>query len=248
MKSCLGFELEYSVKNNDLRSFPAIIVAAGSASRMKGIDKLSALLGGVPVLVKTIKQFEKSEFISEIVIVTQREKIDRYHAYLKDFAIKKPCSVVEGSSSREGSVYCGISFLKNKSDKVIIHDGARPLITQDVIKRVASALVLCDSVTCGVKVKDTVKAVNEDMQAVKTLNRDSLRSIQTPQGVNIDMFIKSADENDLALFTDDTSVVEAVGAKTVIVDGDYKNIKITTPEDLLLAEAYLSGFGGSICE
>lgn len=237
---CLDYALEY--KTNQIRNirYPVIIVAAGTASRMKGIDKISAELCGMPVIVHTVCAFDKCDIISEIIVVTRKDKISDYSAILQNYGFAKNVAVVEGGACREESVLSGIKALGGAYEKVLVHDGARPLIAEEVILRVCEALESNDSVTCGVKMKDTIKVVNEDKQVVKTLQRDFLISIQTPQGVSVKSFLKSADKNDLARFTDDTSVVEAVGALTVVVDGDYKNIKITTPEDIKLAEAYLS--------
>lgn len=234
----LEYKLSYE-KIAEKRSFPVIIVAAGSASRMKGIDKLSYEIAGLPVLARTILAFEKSYRINRIVIVTREDKISEYKSFKEKFEISKDFSVVVGGASREDSVFCGIKALGD-CDKVLVHDGARPIISGDVIARVADALEVNDSVTCGVKIVDTVKSVNEDNVVTKTLNRDFLYSVQTPQGVSVEKFTKSASEFMLSRFTDDTSVVEAVGCKTVIVEGDRRNIKITTPTDIKIAEAYLT--------
>ena len=220
MKSSLDFKLDYE-KTDECASYPVIIVAAGSASRMKGIDKLAYKICGIPVLARTIFSFDKSKFISEIIVVTREDKISEYEAYKDKFGFSKKFSVIIGGDSREESVLNGIKAVDGKYEKVLIQDAARPLITEGVINRVCKALQNNDSVTCGVK------------------ERNSLVSIQTPQGVSVRLFIESALKNDLSRFTDDTSVVEAVGAITQIVEGDYKNIKITTPEDLKLAQMYL---------
>ncbi len=232
---------EYSLrfeKTAEKKIYPVIIVAAGSASRMQGVDKLSVELCGMPTLARTILAFDSSERISRIVVVTRPDKIDEYSAYRKRYGINKDFVVVEGGASREESVYNGIKAI-GECEKTLVHDGARPLVSCEVIERVADALGCVDSVTCGVKIFDTVKSVNEDNFVTKTLNRDFLYSVQTPQGVNIAMFKECAEIFELARFTDDTSVVEAVGAATLIVEGDRKNIKITTKDDLLLANAYL---------
>ncbi len=234
--------LEYKLsfeKVQDKRAFPVIIVAAGSASRMQGIDKLSLEIAGLPVLARTVLAFDNNDRIDRIVVVTREDKIDEYKAFKERFALTKEYSVVVGGASREESVFCGIKALGD-CDKVLVHDGARPIISGEVIARVADALCCYDSVTCGVKIVDTVKSVNEDNIVTKTLNRDFLYSVQTPQGVSTEMFKKSASEFPLSRFTDDTSVVEAVGCKTVIVEGDRRNIKITTPADIVIAEAYLT--------
>ncbi len=236
---CLNYALQYKTKTSENSAYPVVIVAAGNASRMNGIDKMSVELCGVPVIARTVSAFDNCDRISEIVIVTRNDKTTEISEFSKVYSFKKKITVVEGGSCREASVLKGIKALGEVYRKVLIHDGARPLVSNEVISRVCDALESNDSVACAVKVKDTVKVVNEDMQTIKTLQRDFLVSVQTPQGVDVEKFNKSADKFDLARFTDDTSVVEAVGALTVIVEGDYKNIKITTPEDIKLAEAYL---------
>ena len=233
--------LEYSLSYEKIKentAFPVIIVAAGSASRMQGIDKLSLELCGMPVLARTISAFDSSHRISKIVVVTREDKIEEYSAFKEKFGFKKDYTVVLGGASREESVLKGILAL-GSVEKTLVHDGARPLVSSDIITRVADGLEVSESVTCGVKVVDTIKSVNEDSIVSKTLNRDFLYSIQTPQGVNVTKFKESAKVNPLDIFTDDTSVLEAVGEKTLIVLGDRKNIKITTPSDIALAEAYI---------
>ena len=239
MKS-LNYSLEYKKIEDEKIAYPVIIVAAGTASRMKGIDKIGASVCGLPVICHTVLAFDRNDNISQVVVVTRKEKIDEYTGLLDNCKLQKKITVVEGGSCREESVYKGIKALCGGHDKVVIHDGARPIVSNSVINRVCDALRSCDSVTCGVKMKDTVKTVNEDMQVVKTLQREFLVSVQTPQAVSVEKFAQSANINDLSRFTDDTSVVEAVGCNTVVVEGDYKNIKITTPEDIKLAEIYLS--------
>ncbi len=234
----LEYKLAYE-KVEEKRTFPVIIVAAGSASRMQGIDKLSYQICGLPVLARTVLAFEESDRISKIVVVTREDKIAEYGAFKEKYALSKDYSVVVGGASREESVLCGINALGN-CEKVLVHDGARPIVCGEVIARVANALENHDSVTCGVKIVDTVKSVNEDKIVTKTLNRDFLYSVQTPQGVSVEKFRNSAAEFPVCRFTDDTSVVEAVGCKTLIVEGDRRNIKITTPADIKLAEVYLT--------
>ena len=236
---CLDNSLEYSVLNNEnISAYPMIVVAAGNATRMKGIDKILADLDGTPILIRTLTAVCQSNRVCEVVVVTREDKIDEYSALVCNKFLKNITFCV-GGASREESVYNGIKALGNRYDKVLVHDCARPLVTADILDRVSDALNINDSVTCGVKVKDTIKSVNEEMCVTKTFKRNFLISIQTPQGVSVKKFCESAKTNDLSSFTDDTSVVEAVGCTTVVVDGDYRNIKITTPEDLKLARLYL---------
>lgn len=236
---CLEHSLEYVKSGEKNSSYPVIIVAAGSSSRMKGVDKISYEINGISVIAHTILAFASNPRICEIVVVTNKEKLEVVSKLRDMLSLEKSYSVAEGGPSREESVYCGIKALIGKYDKVLIHDGARPCVSDKVIENVCNALDSSDSVACGVRMKDTVKVVNEDMQVTKTLLRDVLVGVQTPQGVSVEKFVQSATVNELSRFTDDTSVVEAVGAKTVIVEGDYRNIKITTSEDIVLAKVYL---------
>ena len=236
-------ELEYTVASKSKESFPAIILSAGRATRMNGIDKNFLELCSVPVIARTVAAFDKSERICEIVVVTRGDKTEELRSILSSYDYRLKITVTEGGSCREESALRGIEALGGRYKKTIIHDGARPFVDEGIISRVADALETNDSVSCGVPEKSTIKVVNEDWLVVKTLRRDALVSLQTPQGVAIAPFVRSAAENDLSVFTDDTSVVEAVGVRTQIVNGSYKNMKITTPEDVKLAELYLQDEG-----
>lgn len=234
-------ELEYTVASEGKASFPAIILSAGKATRMNGIDKNFLELCSMPVVARTVAAFDKSERICEIVVVTRGDKTEELRSILSSYDYRLKITVTEGGSCREESALRGIEALGGRYKKAIIHDGARPFVDKETIARVADALEINDSVSCGVPEKSTIKVVNEDWLVVKALRRDALVSLQTPQGVAIVPFLRSAAENDLSIFTDDTSVVEAVGVRTQIVNGSYKNIKITTPEDIAVAEIYLKG-------
>ncbi len=235
------FKIEFSAVSQESQGIPAVIVAAGSSSRMKGIDKQFATLLGIPLLARTLMAFEKSKYISSIVIVTRKEKIEDIRLLAKKYMISKLYDVVEGGDCREKSVELGLIALPQNTVKALVHDGARPLVSQDIIKNTVMALKDNDCVACGVKVKDTIKKVDSEGFCTETVERENLVSIQTPQGVNVSKFLDVAKETDLSRFTDDTSVLEFTGVKTKLIDGDYKNIKVTTPEDITLATAYLEG-------
>ena len=235
------FKLEFSMSCEENQGVPVVIVAAGSSTRMKGIDKQFAPLLGIPLLARTLSAFEKCPLISSIVIVTQKEKIEDIRLLAQKYMISKLYTIVEGGDCREKSVENGLKALPEDTVKALVHDGARPLVSQDVIKNTVLALMDNDCVACGVKVKDTIKKVSEDGYFTETVERENLISIQTPQGVNLKKFFEVAGKTDLKQFTDDTSVLEFLGVKTKLVEGDYKNIKVTTPEDITLATAYLEG-------
>ncbi len=231
----LDFSLKFERVEEKNDGIPAVIVAAGSSTRMKGTDKRFAHLLGVPVLARTMVAFQNCHSVSEIVVVTSEDKIPDVKKLAATYAIDKLSFTVAGGNSREESVKNGLLALKTKNEKALIHDGARPLVTADIIERVAEALKKYDSVTCAVPLKDTVKKIDHNGIVTDTPKRAELVSVQTPQGVNIAAFLAAAENFDLSLFTDDTSVMEAAGKITKTVDGSYRNIKITTPEDIDIA-------------
>lgn len=235
------FKLEFSAVKTETQGIPVVIVAAGNSSRMMGIDKQFATLLGIPLLARTLMAFEKSQYVSSIVVVTQEEKIADIKRLAEKYMISKLYAIAQGGDCRETSVANGLKSLPENTAKALVHDGARPLVSQEIIKNTVEALKTNDCVACGVKVKDTIKKVGPDGFCTQTVERDNLISIQTPQGVNVEKFLDVAKQTNLDRFTDDTSVMEFAGVKTKLVDGDYKNIKVTTPEDITLATAYLEG-------
>ena len=233
------FALKFTRVEDQINGLPVIIVAAGSASRMQGLDKIFAQIGGLPVIVRTLRAFENCSAISEITVVTREEKIADIKKLAERYSVSKLKNIVTGGTCREESVKNGILLYKDKSDKVLVHDAARPLVTDSVIKGVVKALESFDSVTCAVNAKDTIKTVDGQGMAADTLDRAKLVCVQTPQGVNVQKFLTVCETEDLTNFTDDTSVMEFLGLPTKITGGDYNNIKITTPEDIAVAEAIL---------
>ena len=233
----LQFEIVESENNEGL---PVIIVAAGNSTRMGGINKQFLELGGMPVIVKTLLAFEKSRYINRIILVTREDDIFALQLLAEKYSVSKLTDIIVGGSNRQQSVSNGLSRLTDTETEVLIQDGARPFITEEIIGNVANALKEFSAVTCGVKVKDTVKQITDDGIVEKTLDRNSLFAVQTPQGVKTAEYKKAIEEiGDLSLFTDDTSIMEAAGHKIKCVEGSYKNIKITTPEDIAVAESYL---------
>ncbi len=235
----LDFALQFEKNTEALGGIPVVIVAAGSASRMQGIDKMFAPLCGIPILAVTLRAFENCPFVSEITVVTRKEKISDVLKLGRSYAVSKLKNVVEGGDCREASVKNGVMLYKGKCDKILIHDGARPLVTSAVIERTAKGLNDYDSVTCAVKLKDTVKKIDPQGKVIETPDRTALVSVQTPQGVKVSEFLRILEEYDPSNFTDDTSVMEAGGYATHTVEGDYTNIKVTTPEDIAVAEVFL---------
>ncbi len=218
----------------------AVIVSAGNSSRMGGINKQFLEIDNIPVVAQTISVFQKSPLIDEIIVVTRECDIDAVNILVKDYNFSKVLSVVYGGETRQLSVYNGVTSTSNNSDFVVIHDGARPLVTEKVIEDTLRVAFEYGAAATGVKVKDTVKQVNESDDIVATPDRNYLRFIQTPQIFNKSLYLDAVNtvENSRD-FTDDCMLVEAYGKIVKFVDGDYENIKITTPEDVELAENYL---------
>jgi 2-C-methyl-D-erythritol 4-phosphate cytidylyltransferase len=204
-----------------------------------GQNKLLMNIGGLPVLVRTLKAFQLCDKIGNIILVAASQTVLEYQKLCDDYMLTKVSDIVEGGSNRQESVLNGINCLKADDEFVLIHDGARPLVTNDIIDRVIDGLCDFSAVAPAVKVKDTIKQIDQNGVVIKTVKRDDLVQVQTPQGVRVREYLSAIEGKDLSLFTDDVSIFEAVGDSVLAVDGDYKNIKITTPEDILVAEAFL---------
>lgn len=221
-----------------LRYCGAVIVAAGTASRMGGIDKVMANLGGEPMIQRTVRTFQECDAIREIVIVTRSDLIvpvmDLCHGF------EKVRAVIVGGTSRQESVERGLGALSSKTELVAVQDGARPLITWQVIDRTVRAANSYGAAAPAIPVKDTIKVVRGGI-VTDTPDRSSLQAVQTPQVFDLDL-LKAALEQaarDKALVTDDCSAVERLGMSVKIVEGDERNIKVTTPLDLKIAELFL---------
>ena len=218
-----------------LRRCGAVIVAAGSASRMGGIDKVMATLRGEPMIVHTVRAFQACDAISEIVIVTRPDLILPITKLTNCF--DKVTTVVCGGASRQESVSLGMNALSDKCELVAIQDGARPLVTWQLIDRVVRAAHAYHAAIPVIPVKDTIKVCNSAL-VVSTPDRATLRAVQTPQVFDFDLLrgaLKKAAE-DGAEVTDDCSAVERLGMSVKTVDGDERNLKVTTPFDLKIAE------------
>ena len=216
----------------------AVIVAAGNASRMGGIDKVMAELEGEPMILRTVRAFQTCEAIKEIVIVTREDLIVPIMGLCKDF--DKVTAVVCGGSSRQESVGLGLNALSGKVKLVAVQDGARPLITHAVIDRTVRAAHTYGAAAPAIPVKDTIKVVTGGVVS-STPDRKTLQAVQTPQVFDLDLLkgaLKKA-KDDGAEVTDDCSAVERLGMSIKIVEGDEKNIKITTPMDLAIAKLLL---------
>ena len=221
-----------------LKACGAVIVAAGTASRMGGIDKVMAPVGGEPMIVRTVRAFQNCDAIRQIVVVTRQDLIVPISDLCHEF--DKVKAVMVGGSSRQESVEIGLGALSADMKMVAVQDGARPLITDAVIDRTVRAAHTYGAVAPAIPVKDTIKVVQGGIVA-STPNRSALRAVQTPQVFDLDLLkgaLKKA-KQDGAEVTDDCSAVELMGMSVKIVEGDERNIKVTTPMDLKIAEILL---------
>lgn len=221
-----------------LRYCGAVIVAAGSASRMGGIDKVMAPLGGEPMVVKSIRAFQECDAVREIVVVTRPDLIVPITSLCSGF--DKVTAVVAGGKDRPASVALGLNALSAKVTLAAIHDGARPLVSWQVIDRAVRAAHTYGAAAPAIPVKDTVKVVQGGV-VKETPERKNLYAVQTPQVFDFDLLrgaLKKA-ASDKAEITDDCSAVERLGMSVKIVEGDERNLKITTPMDLAVAKMLL---------
>lgn len=232
--------LKYEVSEIPENGIPAIIVAAGSFTRMEGVNKQLAEISGIPVIIRTLMAFENSDFISSIILVVRADDVFSMQLLTEKYGITKLTDIVCGGNCRQESVVKGLSRVSVTAEKVLIHDGARPLVDGETIERVVKGLESFPAVTCAVPIVDTVKRVDGKGQVLETLNRDGLVSVQTPQGVRVKDY-KSALQKaeDLSAFTDDMSIMENAGFKVLTVMGSRDNIKITTRRDISFAECLL---------
>ena len=221
-----------------LKSCGAVIVAAGTASRMGGIDKVMATIGGEPMIVHTVRAFQNCDAIKQIIVVTRQDLIVPISDLCHQF--DKVQAVMVGGSSRQESVEIGLGALSGDMKLVAVQDGARPLITDAVIDRTVRAAHTYGAAAPAVPVKDTIKEVRGGV-ATSTPNRSTLRAVQTPQVFDADILkgaLKKAKDDGVEV-TDDCSAVERMGMSVKIVEGDERNIKVTTPMDLTIAEILL---------
>lgn len=218
----------------------AVIVAAGSSRRMGGENKLLLPLDDAPVLAHTLSAFEKCAAIRDIVLVCREQDILPYSDLARAFGISKLRTVTRGGDSRTASVLAGITAAPEDTGLVAVHDGARPLVSEAVITEAVYAAAECGAAAPVVPVKDSIKRIQNGNIAAD-VPRDTLAAVQTPQVFDRALLTRAletaAREN--RTFTDDCAAVEAMGQAVRATHGSYENIKITTPEDILVAEAFL---------
>lgn len=218
----------------------AVIVAAGTASRMGGIDKMMEPLCGEPIILRSVRAFQECEAVKEIVVVTREDLIVPIMNLCA--GMDKVKAVVKGGESRQESVHLGMNALSAGVKLVAVHDGARPLVSQAIIDRTIRAARTYSAAAPGIPVKDTIKTVQGGV-VTSTPERKTLQAIQTPQVFDFDLLrgaLKKA-AADGKTVTDDCSAVEQMGMSVKIVEGEERNMKITTPMDLKIAAMYLEG-------
>jgi 2-C-methyl-D-erythritol 4-phosphate cytidylyltransferase len=216
----------------------AVIVAAGNASRMGGIDKILAKIGGEPVISRSVRAFQECDAVAEIVVVTRPDLIPEVSKLCGGNS--KVTAVVAGGKDRVESVHLGLNALSEDVKLAAIHDGARPMATWQLIDRCIRAANTYGAAAPAIPVKDTIKNVEGGI-VVNTPDRAKLRAVQTPQVFDIDLLkaaLQKAKEDGAAI-TDDCSAVERLGMKVRMVEGDERNIKVTTPMDLKIATMLL---------
>jgi 2-C-methyl-D-erythritol 4-phosphate cytidylyltransferase len=222
----------------------AIVVAAGKGTRLGGNRPKQFLeLDGVPVIIHTLRQFERSPEINEVVIVLPAEQTDTFLSFAKEFGLKKPRQAVAGGATRAQSVQRGLAVI-GEAEVVAVHDGVRPFVTPEEIDQVVAAARVTGAAVLVAPVADTIKEIEGD-RVVRTLRRAQLRRALTPQCFRFDILKRAYDqltrvEAEGFEVTDDCLLVERLGVEIVAVAGSARNIKITQEEDLVLAEAILS--------
>ncbi len=221
----------------------AVIAAGGQGKRMNSnVSKQFLTIKGHPILYYTLNKFEKMKILNEIILVVPPADVK----YTKEQIIKKygfkKTRIVEGGKERQDSVYNGLKALPKDADIVVIHDGVRPFIPVKIIENSIEAAAECDAVGVAVPVKDTIKVVDDKSVVKTTPDRKALWAIQTPQTFKYDVIMKAYEKamEDGFYGTDDTVLVERMGLPVKIIEGSYENIKITTPEDIIFAEAFVS--------
>ena len=221
-----------------------VIVCAGNSTRMGGVNKILLPLGDRLVIGVTMQAFQKCESVSEIVIVARESDIPAIKSEAEAAGITKLAACTTGGSTRQESVINGIKMISKEAELVAVHDGARPLVKPVHIEKVIRDASVFGGATLGVPVKDTIKTVDDGL-ITDTPPRSSLYITQTPQIFKRSLYFEGIDfalEHGLD-FTDDCQLVEAIGGKVYMTVGDYTNIKITTPEDIAIAETLLKQKG-----
>jgi len=218
--------------------YAAVVVSAGIGQRM-GADKAFLNLGNKPLIAWSVDVLQGCGLIDEIVLVLHKNKLNEGRELMKQRKWSKISGICAGGELRQDSVRNGILAI-SRSDWVLVHDGARPFLTDRLISDGIQAAVETGAAVACTDVKDTIKMVDDNEIVIQTLNRNRLRAVQTPQVFRLDL-LKKAYELISSEVTDDSSIVEKAGYRVKLYPGDYENIKITTPDDIVLAEMIAKG-------
>ena len=222
----------------------AIIPAGGSGRRMGGTEaKQYLLLQGIPLLVHTLRVFQEAAVIGEIILAVPAADVDRIRREILDpFRLTKVRHVVAGGRQRQDSVHNGIAALADDCELVVIHDAARPFVTPDLIARAVEGAARFGAVAAGIPARDTIKCCDDAGRVVRTLPRERIWIVQTPQAFRRETIVAAHRQacRDNFTGTDDAALVERLGVAVRMIVGAFENIKITTPEDLVWAEHILS--------
>lgn len=225
----------------------ALIAAGGRGRRMNSsISKQFLFVKGYPILYYTLKTFELMDCFDEIVMVAGKQDMDYTREQIINQYRFEKIRMIEGGLERQDSVYNGLRELSPQTDIVVIHDGVRPFVTKEIIKKSIEAAKRYKAIGVAVPVKDTIKVVGDGNIIKQTPNRKELWAMQTPQTFKYDLILKAHEEarKDNFFGTDDAMLVERLGLPVRIIEGAYENIKITTPEDIIIAETFLTlGYG-----
>lgn len=219
-----------------------IVAAGGSGTRMgAGVNKLFLEIDDVPVIAHTLSALEMSDAVTEIVIAAREEEIMYISELVSVFGITKVKTIVKGGATRAESVLSASKEVSADCDMVMIHDGARPFVTDAILSETVKSAEKFGAAACGVKPKCTLKSINDNDFITDTVDREKTIEIQTPQVFKKDLFDKmyALSTEILKSATDDCVLAEKCGAEIFVTEGSYKNIKITTPEDMEIAEIFL---------
>lgn len=219
----------------------AIVPAAGLGKRLgPGTNKPFQMLLNIPLLIWSLMVFEAVETISEIIPVIKEADMKMAAGLFEAYKLSKIKRIAPGGKERQDSVYHGLKLIDDRADIVLIHDGGRPLIDKDIVLKAISYIEGCDGAVVAVPVKDTIKKAENGI-VKKTLKRDMLWAVQTPQVFRYGSIMKAYEKAMSEKFyaTDDSALIERLGGKVKIIVGSYDNIKVTTPEDISLAEMLL---------
>jgi 2-C-methyl-D-erythritol 4-phosphate cytidylyltransferase len=219
----------------------AIVPAAGAGKRFGAdINKAFFPILGKPIIIWVLEKFQRSSLVSEVIPAFSEDDMERGLRLIEEYSLEKIKKIAPGGQERQDSVFNALKLVGNKNSIMVIHDGVRPLFEDSILEKCLKTLKDSDGVITVVPVKDTIKEAKDGV-AVKTLPRENLVSVQTPQVFKYETLLKAyeAIRTREFLFTDDAAVVEASGGRISIVEGSYRNIKVTTPDDAFIVEAFL---------